>query len=55
MLYFVIYAPISAITLVLAYSDFDCRFTCDEPNNRRKNEDVSRPCGSKKIAKRGPK
>ena len=38
MLYFVIYTPISAVTLVLACSGFDCRFTCDEPSNRRKNE-----------------
>jgi len=38
MLCFVIYAPISAITVVLACSDFDCRFTCDEPSNMRKNE-----------------
>ena len=38
MLYFVIYAPISAITLVLACSGLDCRFTCDEPSNRRKKE-----------------
>jgi len=38
MLYFMIYAAISAITLVLDCSDFDCRFTCDEPSNRRKNE-----------------
>jgi len=38
MLYFVIYAPISAITVVLACSGFDYRFTCDEPSNRRKNE-----------------
>jgi len=38
MLYFVIYAPIFAITLVLACLGFDCRFTCDEPCNRRKNE-----------------
>jgi len=38
VLYFVIYAPISAITLVLVCSSFDCRFTCDEPSNRRKNE-----------------
>ena len=38
MLYFVIYAPISTITLVLARADFDCRFTYDEPSNRRKNE-----------------
>jgi len=38
MLYFVIYAPISAITLVLAYLGFDCKFTCDEPSNRSKNE-----------------
>ena len=37
MLYFVIYTPISAITLVLACSGFDCRFF-DEPCNRRKNE-----------------
>ena len=26
------------MTLVLACSDFDCRFMCDEPSNRRKNE-----------------
>jgi len=38
MRYFVIYAPISTMTLVLACSGFDCRFTCDEPSNRRKNE-----------------
>ena len=38
MLYFVIYAPISAITLVLACSGFDCRFPYNEPSNRRKNE-----------------
>ena len=38
MRYFVIYALISAITVVLACSDFDCRFTCDKPSNRRKNE-----------------
>ena len=38
MLYFVIYAPIYAITLVLACSGFDYRFTRDEPSNRRKNE-----------------
>ena len=38
MLYFVIYAPISAITLVSACLGLDCRFTCDEPSNRRKNE-----------------
>ena len=38
MLYFVIYAPISAMTLVLACLDFDCRFTCDETSNRGKNE-----------------
>ena len=38
MLYFVIYATIFAITLVLACSGFDCRFTYDEPSNRRKNE-----------------
>ena len=38
MLYFVIYVPISAITLVLACSSFYCKFTCDEPSNRRKNE-----------------
>jgi len=38
MLHFVIYAPISAITFVLACSDFDWRFACDEPSNRRKNE-----------------
>ena len=38
MLYFVIYALISAITLVLACSGFDCRFTCEELSNWRKNE-----------------
>ena len=38
MLYSVVYAPISAITLILACSNFDCRFTYDEPSNRRKNE-----------------
>jgi len=38
LLYFVIYAPISAITLVFACSGFDYRFTCDEPSDRRKNE-----------------
>ena len=38
MLYFVIYAPISTITLVLACSGFDGIFTCDEPSNRGKNE-----------------
>ena len=38
MLYFVIYVPIAAITLVLACSGFDYRFTCDELSNRRKNE-----------------
>ena len=38
MLYFVIYAHIYVITLVLACLDFDCKFTCDEPSNRRKNE-----------------
>ena len=35
MLDFVIYASISDITACLG---FDCRFTCDEPSNRRKNE-----------------
>jgi len=38
VLYFVIYAPIYAITLVLACPGFDYRFTRDEPSNRRKNE-----------------
>jgi len=38
MLYVVIYAPIPVITIFLACSGFDCRFTCDEPSNRRKNE-----------------
>jgi len=38
MLYFVIYATISAIRLVLSCSGFDCIFTCDEPSNRGKNE-----------------
>jgi len=38
MLYFVIYATISAITPVLACSNFDCRFTCEQPSNRIKNE-----------------
>jgi len=37
MLYFLIYAPIFAIMLVLACSDFDYRFTCNEPSNRRHN------------------
>ena len=38
MLYFVIYTPISAITLLLDSSNFDYRLMCDEPSNRRKNE-----------------
>ena len=38
MLYFAIYNPLSAITLVLACSNFECRFTCGEASNRRKNE-----------------
>ena len=37
MLYFVIYTSISAITVVLSCSSFDCRFTCNEPSNRRHN------------------
>ena len=35
---YVIYAPISPITLVLAFSSFDCRFMWIEPSNWRKNE-----------------
>ena len=35
---YVIYAPISPITLVLACLGFDCRFGCVKPSNRRKNE-----------------
>jgi len=38
MLYFVVYAPIMSITLVLVCSGFEIRFTCDEPSNGRKNE-----------------
>jgi len=38
MLYLVTYTLISTITLVLTSSGFDCRFTCDDPSNRRKNE-----------------
>jgi len=38
MLYFVVDTPISTITLILACLGFDCRFTCDEPSNRKKNE-----------------
>ena len=36
--YFVVYAPIISITLVLVCSGFEIRFTCDEPSNGRKNE-----------------
>jgi len=35
---YVICAPVSLITLVLASSSFDCRFTWVEPSNSRKNE-----------------
>ena len=35
---YLIYTPISPITLVLACLDFDCRFEWVKPSNRRKNE-----------------
>jgi len=38
--YFAIYAHISPITMVSACSDFDCRFTLNEPSVRRKGADL---------------
>ena len=51
---YVIYAPVSSITLVLAFSSFDCRFTNDKPTSRRKNE-VEGHVDQRRKLKRGPK
>ena len=51
---YVIYAPISPVTLILAFSSFDCRFTCDKPSNTRKNE-VEGHVDQRRKLKRGPK
>ena len=51
---YVIYAPVSSITLVLAFSSFNCRFTCDRPINMRKNE-VEGHVDQRRKLKRGPK
>ena len=51
---YIIYIPISSIMRVFAHFKCFCEFRIYKLK-RMSLEDVLRPCGSKKIAKSGPK